>query len=315
MRFSFPQVLPYFVCFGFILAPLVHANVDKVCSRSLLTEGGISIESFPHLKGHVIGSTVLLPGAGLLKILLEQLALKALPGQGPSVLSLKNVRISAPVHLSDAAGISRPAFLSNHTTAQDGDFALKLTAGDKTHASAKGIIGGEFPPTEDLDPETLFGFTEYKTQTLYTKLWEAGLVYKDPFKPLVTLGVMQNYALGTLKLHPSVQPASSVLMDETILDGCLHALAAIYFTAHPDHVEKLAVPVAFNQVYFNPAVLKDAPTEFVCQVKTRDVPTVDQSRITFDLTLRVGDDDAGTPFLIIKNGTAMRMTPAELLKL
>ena len=205
-----------------ITHPVVGAAVALADSDSVALTGRLSLSTHPWLADHVVGDTVLFPGAGLVELAvrvgdevgcrrLEELTLElplALPARGKT-------QVQVVVGEPDGSG-ARPVTIHSRPDASGAPWTRHASGLLVNDGAAAPLAMPDWPPA-GAEPVAVDG--------LYEGLAEAGLRYGPAFRGVRTAWRADGDVFAEVSLEPALGPqAQGFGIHPALLDAALHPI-------------------------------------------------------------------------------------------
>ncbi|MDT0610817.1 type I polyketide synthase [Streptomyces lancefieldiae] len=208
--------------------PLLGAATELAGAGGLLFNGRVAVGSHPWLADHVVGGSVLFPGAAFV-----EMAIRA--GDAVGCPRLEEMITEAPLVLPDRAGVRLQVALEAATDGGRRPFTVHsriegAREGEPWIRHVTGFLApdpaaGSAPFDSDLTSWPPAGAEPAPLEGLYSSLTERGMRYGPAFQGLRAVWRRGEEAFAEVELPPAAQPGADRFgVHPALLDAVLHAI-------------------------------------------------------------------------------------------
>ncbi|HEY0807977.1 MAG TPA: type I polyketide synthase, partial [Pseudonocardiaceae bacterium] len=206
--------------------PLLGAALPAPDSGRIVHGGSVSVRTQHWLTDHVVGDTVVVPGAALVEIMLQA-------GIEAGVPHLREATMVAPLVLASDMQLQVTLGEAGSGERQVDLYARQGTEPWTCHAS--GILGGAKPaPPPDDEPWPPPAAEPVDLDGRYARLAEVGLRYGPAFRAVTATWRRGDEVFAEVRLPPGVSGRFGV--HPVLLDAAVHASALVHADGDALHV-------------------------------------------------------------------------------
>ncbi|WP_307825829.1 SDR family NAD(P)-dependent oxidoreductase, partial [Sinosporangium siamense] len=202
--------------------PMLGAAVELVNTDGFLFAGRLSVRSHPWLADHVVRGTTLVPGTGLI-----ELVLRAADQVGCDLI--EELTFAAPLELPDRGGVRVQVWVGEQDTSGRRPVSVHSRQDDDTwvlHATGT-LTTGAVAPTWDASVWPPQGARPLDLTGHYDDLERAGFTYGPVFRGLRAAWRSGEEVFAEVAL-PEAADASGFGLHPGLFDACLHALTFLW---------------------------------------------------------------------------------------